>query len=266
MGQQGEDQARWAPSLQTPPLPTHLGSPKKPNSGNPQGWGARRGSRFSVPAPQQRAQTGPSRVHHPSSSGRHLPPRSLTLTFAPAGPWAGRGVLGTQGPSTRPHPPPPVTGGSGSVVLRRPCPRASTQVGVNLSTPWSPHQLGRGWTQATGCRMPAGSRPRGCARNEVARRGCGPGPLPLCLAGPALCRPLAPGPAGLAVSPSAHLLGQVLGGAPRRVQTFAQPSPPAAPGHLPQPEDHWQAPGVTSGGFVGLGAEGRRPYRLRGVS
>ena len=47
---------------------------------------------------------------------------------------------------------------------------------------------------------------------------------------------------------------------------FAQLSPPAAPGHLPQPEDHGQAPGVTSVGFVQLGAEGQRPYRLRGIS
>ena len=265
MGQQGEDQARWAPSLQTPPLPTHLGSPKKPNSGNPRGWGARRGSRF-CPRPPTKGSDRPF-PHPPPQLLRAPPSTALSdLDLCPC--WSLGRERGSGHPRSKHQTAPTPTSNRGQRLCgpQAAVPQGEHTGGSQPPTPWSPHQLGRGWTQATGCRMPAGSRPRGCARNEVARRGCGPGPLPPCLAGPALCHPLAPGPAGLAVSPSAHLLGQVLGGAPRRVQTFAQPSPPAAPGHLPQPEDHGQAPGVTSGGFVWLGAEGRRPYRLRGIS
>lgn len=233
MGRQGEDQARWAPPHRPPPLPTHLGSPEKPNGGNPQGWGVGQGQpllRPRAPPPTPASTKGadlPSPAPAiPSSPGRHHPPGLSDLDLCP------REVLGTQGPSTRPHPPPPVTQGCGSVVLRH---RVVSRGGCGgQDTGQPPHSLEPplAWEGVdSGHRdAGAGSRPQGCGRSEVATQGCGPGPRPPCLAGLAPRRLLAPGPAGLAVSPSACLLGQVLGGAPRQVQPLCPAgSPPPLP-------------------------------------
>ena len=104
---------------------------------------------------------------------------------------------------------------------------------------------GDGWLQASGLWEEWGGQARLWPRPTA--------PLP-CWACPV--PPTGPWAAGLAVSPSTHLFGQVLGEAPRWVQPLCPADPPAALGHLPQPEHHRQAPGVTSVGFVRLGAEG----------
>ena len=103
------------PSPQTPPTPAPLGSPKKPDGKPQRRGGGGGGHHFSLPAPPHKGPQGtrpasagspPPAPKMPGSLGTGVRRYSLTSTFAPAGPQGGRGVAGTEGPATRPRPPP----------------------------------------------------------------------------------------------------------------------------------------------------------------
>ena len=120
--------------------------------------GGRAGAAASPPPPHpprldKRRRPALSRVPPPSAPpGATIhPPGRSDLDLCP------REVLGTQGPSIRPHPPPPVTQGSGSVVLRhRVVSRGNHAPGPgHRSTsplPGAPASLGGGGLRPQGCR------------------------------------------------------------------------------------------------------------------
>lgn len=247
-----------------PPLLTHLGKPREAQHQKPQGGGqggaAKPGSRCTPPHKGQRP--APPCPPPPAPPGATVHRCSLDPDLGPAGPWAGRGVLAPKAPSTRPHPTPPVTRGKGLCgpqaqggLQKRAAPGPGHRCSLSFSTPWSP-PLGRGWTQATGCRVLAGSKPRGCggwARGEaVAQAHC---PLP-CWA-----RSVPPaGPGRWPSHPPPICLVRFWARPPRRVQPpFAQPPCcPWSPSSARAPRlCPWGSPWV-----VRLGAG--RPYCLRG--
>lgn len=199
----------------------------------------------------------------PSSPGRHRPPVLSDLDLCPC--WSLGRERGSGHPRSKHQTSPNPTSNPGQRLYgpqaqgdlqKRAVPQGQDTGAPQLLHSLEPRRLGSGWTQATGCRVPAGSKPRGCGRSGVARRGCGPGPLPPCLAGPALCRPLAPGPLDWPSHPPPICLVRFWARPPGRCSPFAQPTPLLPLVTFLSPSTTGRPLGVTSVGFVWLGAEG----------